>query len=285
VFAELVEQITKGTKNDSDRLIQYVDTAKDFIGILKQIGTIPESIRQNSTSEKLFAKVSDAVLSRAFREIGLKSTPIKKRANSADVQAESIYHDYSLVADAKVFRMSRTAKNQKDFKIASLSGWKKGANFSVLCAPFFHYPKSQSQIYSQAIEYNVCLLSWENLIFLITHGFRESPNVNLSKLWNYSGGLKHTVLMADSEKCFLNLYKDMFLSFLRCQENEYAKMIEEQILLINQQGLLGKTYWEGEKAKIISYTKEKAIKELIKASKIDEKINHINQFTRGIRHD
>ena len=66
--------------------------------------------------EKLFSKASDAVLSRAFREIGLKSTVLKERGDSADVLAESLFHGYTLVADAKAFRMSRTAKNQKDFK-------------------------------------------------------------------------------------------------------------------------------------------------------------------------
>ena len=107
----------------------------DFIHTLRQIGIIPECIAHDSTEEKLFSKASDAVLSRAFREIGLKSAVLKERGDAADVLAESPIHGYTLVADAKAFRMSRTAKNQKDFKVVALSGWRKDSEYAVLCAP------------------------------------------------------------------------------------------------------------------------------------------------------
>ena len=140
-------------------LIAFIDDLSDIVPVLEQIGTIPEAIAHDSTEEKLFARASDIVLSRAFCEIGLKATVIKERADSADVQAESPLYGYTLVADAKAFRMSRTAKNQKDFKVNALSGWRKDANYAVLCAPYFQYPKSQSQIFAQSIENNVCLFS------------------------------------------------------------------------------------------------------------------------------
>ena len=66
------------------------------------------------------------VLARAFRELGLKSTVLRERSDSADVIAESKFHCYTLVADAKSFRLSRTAKNQKDFKVTALSNWSEG---------------------------------------------------------------------------------------------------------------------------------------------------------------
>ena len=117
--------------------------------------------------EKIFLKLSDIVLSKAFRYIGFNSCVLKERGNSADVYAESKKHKYSLVIDAKSFRMSRTAKNQKDFKISALSKWRGNEDYSVLCSPYFQYPINRSQIYSQSLEHNVCLLSWEHLIFLI----------------------------------------------------------------------------------------------------------------------
>ena len=92
-----------------------------------------------------------------------------KLADSADVLAESPIHGYTLVADAKAFRMSRTAKNQKDFKVTALSSWRNDNDFAVLCAPYFQYPSKSSQIYAQALEKNVCLLSWEHFIFLINN--------------------------------------------------------------------------------------------------------------------
>ena len=105
----------------------------------------------------MIAKASDAVLSRAFRELGLKSTVLGQRSDSADVLAESKYYGYTLVADAKAFRLSRTARNQKDFKVTALSGWRKDADYAVLCSPYFQYPVKKSQIYAQAVDENVCL--------------------------------------------------------------------------------------------------------------------------------
>lgn len=111
----------------SEKLIQCVqsDSRDGCLQTLKEIGTIPERIPHDSTEEKLFSKASDAVLSRAFQELGLKSTVLKERGDAADVFAESPIYGYTLVADAKAFRMSRTAKNQKDFKVSALSVWKK----------------------------------------------------------------------------------------------------------------------------------------------------------------
>ena len=120
VYNDILEMIQSASDKDfetaSKLLEEYIVDDTDFIGTLKQIGTIPETIIHDSTAEKLFSKASDAVLSRAFREVGLKSTVLKGHNNSADVLAESPVHGYTLVADAKAFRLSRTAKNQKDFK-------------------------------------------------------------------------------------------------------------------------------------------------------------------------
>lgn len=179
MYNDILEMIQSASDKDfetaSKLLEEYIVDDTDFIGTLKQIGTIPETIIHDSTAEKLFSKASDAVLSRAFREVGLKSTVLKGRNNSADVLAESPVHGYTLVADAKAFRLSRTAKNQKDFKVTALSGWRKDADYAVLCSPYFQYPSKHSQIYAQALNHNVCLLSWEHLIFLIENGIKETP--------------------------------------------------------------------------------------------------------------
>ena len=150
----------------------------------KILSTIHKSSSQNfddacALLEECINSASDFVLSRAFRELGLKSVVIKARADSADVLAESQIHGYSLAADAKVFRLSRTAKNQKDFKVVALSEWRRDNDYAVLCAPYFQYPSKTSQIYSQALSNNVCLLSWEHLIFMIEHGIKESPAFEL----------------------------------------------------------------------------------------------------------
>lgn len=149
-------------KEQTKKVIEYVDSLSDndIKIIVKEIGTIPECIKASSSEEKLFSKSSDVILARCFRMLGLKSKAIAERADSADVIAESLYHKYSLVADAKCFRMSRTAKNQKDFKVAALSNWRGGENeYAVLVSPYFQYPKSESQIYKTALDDNVCLFA------------------------------------------------------------------------------------------------------------------------------
>ena len=82
---------------------------------LRLCGSIPENYGHDSSEEKLYSKYTDVLLSAAFDHIGLVSNVLSERGDAADVEA--VGPDYSLVADAKVFRLSRTAKNQKDFKI------------------------------------------------------------------------------------------------------------------------------------------------------------------------
>ena len=90
------------SSNKIDSYIKSLDK-DDFIMIVKQIGTIPEEIEHDSSEEKLFSKASDSVLSRCFRELGLKSKVLTERGDSADIVANSI-HRYSLVAAKELNR-------------------------------------------------------------------------------------------------------------------------------------------------------------------------------------
>ena len=94
-------------------------------------------------------------LARCFAELGLKVSLYTTRRNNADVFAESRFHNYSLVSDTKAFRLSRTAKNQKDFKVESMNVWKRNNDYAVLYCPYFQYLKKKNAIYKQAIDYNV----------------------------------------------------------------------------------------------------------------------------------
>lgn len=89
-----------------------------LIDHLRLCGSIPEQYGHDTSEEKLYSKYTDALLAAAYRYIGLTSVVLDERADAADVEA--VGAGYSLVADAKVFRLSRTAKNQKDFKIDAM---------------------------------------------------------------------------------------------------------------------------------------------------------------------
>lgn len=280
----LIEQSSSLDFNTaSNNIIQFIDRCDDFLSIFNQIGTIPEKIEHDSTQEKLFSKASDAALARAFREIGLKATVLSARGDSADVQAESNYHAYTLVADAKAFRLSRTAKNQKDFKVAALSGWRKDADFAVLCSPYFQYPVRKSQIYAQAVDHNVCLLSWEHLLFLLQHNIKETAQFNLSSLWNISAIHANHCVVAQKQNCYMDKINrevlaisqkspEEFTSFLqRCQECTTIRAREETV------------FWENERSRILSYSREQAVAELLKTRKINEKIQQIRKYVAGIK--
>lgn len=291
MFSDLLVQIDLVTKSApnfqiaSEELTAYINQTdkESFLNILKEIGTIPESIPHDSTAEKLFAKVSDAVLSRAFSELGLKSSVMIERADAADVLAESYIYGYTLVADAKAFRLSRTAKNQKDFKVTALSTWRQDNDYAVLCSPLYHYPTRTSQIYKQALTENVCLLAWEHIIFMIENDIKESTTLNLSMIWNFSSIQAEKTSVKDMKKCFIESFNSSFANTLNYSVSTIESTIREHIKVIEERSIVEKQYWFQEIDTIKNYTKEIAIEELIKARKINEKITQIDKFVRGIK--
>lgn len=254
----------------------------DFVPLITKIGIIPEKIEHDSKEEKLFTKVAEIFLARCFQEIGLKSSIYTTRGNTADVFAESIFHNYTLVADSKSFRLSRTAKNQKDFKVESLNAWKNENDFAILCCPYFQYPKKKSAIYKQALEYNVALFSWEHFSFLIENNIKEDFDNNLSKIWNFSFEHAENVTFKESDKCFLKeqnifLIKNINLSIDKLEES-FEKFKEKTIKRGNKEI----DYWQEKIEKIKKYSKKEAIDELIKSLKLKEKIKTIQKYINDL---
>jgi type II restriction enzyme len=136
-----------------------------MIDHLRLCGAIPEGYGHDTSEEKLYSKYTDALLAVCFRLVGLKSIVLTERADAADVEAFA--EDYSFVADAKSFRLSRTAKNQKDFKVQAVDGWKRGKPYAIVVCPLYQLPSKTSQIYQQAIARDVCLFSYSHLAVLV----------------------------------------------------------------------------------------------------------------------
>jgi hypothetical protein len=95
------------------------------------------------------------------KALELKTLVGKGLADTADV--EVFAPDYSFVADAKAFRLSRTAKNQKDFKVTAMDSWKRGKKYALLVCPIYQLPTRSSQIYEQATSRNVCIFTYSHL--------------------------------------------------------------------------------------------------------------------------
>lgn len=288
MFAQLIKRIKqlsiKDFKSATGEIRKYIDeiSEKEFKEIVKQIGTIPENIEHDSTEEKLYSKASDIVLARCFRLLGLKSKALDERADSADILAESISgYNYSLVADAKCFRLSRTAKNQKDFKVSNLSDWRGSENeYAVLVAPYFQYPQSISQIYSKALDNNVCLLAWEHISILLEENVKETTSLSLESLWNASQMIaRDKSLSYTNAKCCLLPKMDIYVAKkIGLPESTYKNMLNDYKIQIMHRGTIEIEYWKGYIEEIKKYSKEKAIEELIKAKKLQEKINVISQY-------
>lgn len=288
-FLKLLFSLTKEKKNfklsgnDIESYIQSL-SKDDFIEIVKEIGTIPEVIEASSTEEKLYSKASDIVLARCFSEIGLKAKALSERGNSADIVAES-HHGYTLVADAKTFRLSRTAKNQKDFKISTLSRWRgMEHDFAVLVAPYFQYPNTSSQIYASSLSDKVCLLSWEHILFLLNQQVVEDVSLSLEQIWNAPTRIERDskIAYADRMNCLFPYINKMVCDRIPISLKDFEEQLNICKLYIFERSNDEIAVLNAEIQKIEEYTKEQAIKELIKSGKLNEKISAILSYKSSL---
>jgi hypothetical protein len=292
MFEKLIDYIFSlhGVKfqDATQKISEYVNGMADdeFIGIVREIGIIPECIEYSSTEEKLYSKSSDIVLARCFKMLGLNSKALGERGNSADVLAESISgYNYSLVADAKCFRLSRTAKNQKDFKISNLSDWRGSENeYAVLVAPYFQYPKKESQIYSKALMDNVCLLSWEHIYIMLKYNVKEDTSFTLESIWDASKMIyrNDSKSLGDAKNSLMPKMDAYIAKKIGIDTNEMNIEINKCKEEILKRGKLGTQYWNDYIDKINQYDRETAIIELIKIGKLNEKRNAIEKYVKSL---
>lgn len=290
LFIEKICNLSKNTaikfSESSDMIKIYVDELdKDsVIDIVKEIGTIPECIEASSSTEKLFSKASDCILARCFTELGMPSIAVNERGNSADIIAKSI-HGYTLVADAKTFRLSRTAKNQKDFKIDTLSNWRGSEHdFALLVAPYFQYPHTSSQIYSTALEKQVCLLSWEHILFLLLNDVVESDVLSLEPIWNAPVRLSRDtrIAYADRKNCQFPYINQMVCDRISKPIESFNEQLNYCKGIIRNRGRYELEYLNTEKQEITNLTRDEAISELLKSRKVLERISTIEKFVASL---
>jgi len=187
-YNEVASQITSLSNNErldfiarAARLKAAVDalTAEEVLEHLDYSGLIPECFGHGSSDEKLYAKYCDALLARALRELGLKARSILEGTDAAPVSANG--DDYSIVGDAKAFRLSRPPMHQKDFSVEAINKCRKGATFAFLVCPLYQYPSKPNQIYELAVKFNVTLLSYTHIGFMIKRG--PEPRPSLKGIW------------------------------------------------------------------------------------------------------
>ena len=277
-WIEEIRKLSGNFGNDSDRLEKELEAEINTNGIITLIdhlrlcGNIPESYGHDSSEEKLYSKYTDVLLSLAYKALGLNSLVLKERADAADVEAFA--KDYSFVADAKAFRLSRTAKNQKDFKVQAMHGWKRGKPYAMVVCPIYQLPNTSSQIYQQATTQNVCVFTYSHLALLLnyseTEGKTKAQNL-LHKVFETIPALNPSKNATDY---WLAINKSM-LSFSKKVEplwNIEKSVATESIEIAKEEAL---TFLAKEREKIMRMSHQEAINELIKVHKIESKIKTI----------
>jgi hypothetical protein len=280
-----IEEIRKLSGNfgdDSERLEKELaaEVKKESVSALMEhlrlSGDIPESYEHDSSEEKLYSKYTDALLSETYKKLGFKSLVLKERADAADV--EVFAKNYSFVADAKAFRLSRTAKNQKDFKVQAMDGWKRGKPYAMVVCPIYQLPVRSSQIYEQASTRNVCIFTYSHLAMLVAYAeldgtekaeelmheiFKSIPALNPSKeASSYWFAVNKTML--NFSKQIEDLWKTEKLAAI------------ESISIAKEEAL---SFLAKEREKIMRMSHNEALAELVKVYKIESKIKIIQSVT------
>ena len=244
------------------------DGVESLIGHLRLCGSIPERYSHDSSEEKLYSKYTDIVLSKAFTSMGINSLVLTERADAADV--ECVAEEFSFVADAKAFRLSRTAKNQKDFKVQAMDNWKHGKPYAIVVSPIYQLPSTTSQIYQQAITRSVCVFSYTHLAVLVRYAEAGNDGNAIELLHEIFKTIETLTPSKDAINYWATLNKLMLNHGVKVRElwREEKIASDDSILIAKKEAL---TYLAAERERLMRLTKEAAIQELIRFRKIQSK--------------
>lgn len=246
---------------------------------LRLCSAIPESYGHDSSEEKLYSKYTDALISAAYSFMGMNSVVLTERSDAADV--EVVADTFSFVADAKVFRLSRTAKNQKDFKVQAMDGWKRGKPFAMVVCPLYQLPSRNSQIYEQAGARNVCIFSYSHLAVLARLAETEQADAVV--------GLLHEVFKTVEA---MNPSKDASAYWQAVNRTilGYGKHVRdlwqhEKIATLEGIAIskdIALAHYAAEREAIMRMTHDEAIKKLIEMHKIDSRMATIKSVSDNL---
>lgn len=246
---------------------------------LRLCSAIPESYGHDTSEEKLYSKYTDALISAAYSFMGLRSIVLTERADAADV--EIVTDSYSFVADAKVFRLSRTAKNQKDFKVQAMDGWKRGKPFAMVVCPLYQLPSRNSQIYQQAGARNVCIFSYSHLAVLAQLVETEGTGAVIDLLHEVFRTVQAMNPSKDANVYWQAVNRTILGYGARVQELWKAEKIAtiESITISKDIALY---YYAAEREAIMRMTHEEALKKLVEMHKIDSRVETIKAVSDNL---
>jgi type II restriction enzyme len=264
---------------DSDTIEQEIsDEIKTegidtLLGHLRLCGAIPEIYGHDSSEEKLYSKYTDIIIHEAYLSLGLNSRVLKERSGFADV--ECFTDNYSFVADAKAFRLSRTAKNQKDFKVSAMNDWKHGKPYAMVVCPIYQLPSRQSQIYQQARTLSVCIGTYSHLAVLVRFANKKGCKQAIDLLHKIFQSIKseHPTKNANDYWQIVNRTMIHFDNSIKNILKYETRASLESVEICSKESL---SFLKKETEQIKKLSREAAIEEVLKSRKITNKIRAIN---------
>jgi len=274
-WVEEIRRLSGNFGDDTDRLKLALEAdiqrggAGALLDHLRLCGDIPESYGHDSSEEKLYSKYTDTLIAQAFRFVGLKSLVLTTRADVADV--EVFAQTYSFIADGKAFRLSRTAKNQKDFKVQAMHRWKHGKDYAMVVCPIYQLPTKSSQIYLQASASNVCLFTYSHLAVLISFSLLEGEQRTEALIHEIFKVIPTLNPSKDAAAYWLPLNRTMLAFSSRIsdlwQQEKQASV--ESIAAAKAEGL---AFLAQERERIMRMSHDEAVAALLKVHKIENRI-------------
>lgn len=281
-WIERISRLSGDFGIDSSRVEQEIaqeiqsEGSASLLGHLRLCGAIPEAYGHDSSEEKLYSKYTDIVIHEAYKAIGFTSLVLRERADVADV--ECVTENYSFVADAKAFRLSRTAKNQKDFKVQAMDNWKHGKPFAMVVCPVYQLPSRTSQIYQQAVARSVCICTYTHLAVMV----RYAEYAGQSSAIRLMLELFNAVAAMNPSKDAAAYWQGVNRTFLAADDTIGGIWREEKIASIEsiecarEEALL---FLAVERERIMRLSWEEAILEVIKWRKIENKIRAVRSVS------
>lgn len=244
-----------------------------FLDLFRLSANIPESIKPDSSEEKVYSKYTDTLLSLMFNFIGIPSKVLAARSDSADVVSVDKQFGLDFVSDAKAFRLSRTAKNQKDFKIAAMDKWKGYRSQAILVCPVYQLPAKTSQIYSQSIQHEVLILTNSHIALLAKYTEKYGRDISLKLLHQTLLKLKDCT----ESKSASDYWKIINHSLKYSLDNnilwiEENRKINDTIAKGKEEGIV---FYSSERERIMSLSQKEAIFELLTISNVNSKIKTV----------
>ena len=189
--------------------------------------------------EKLFTKLTELMVGEWWRRLGGTYHLPTKKSGTEDV--ELIYDSFSIVCDAKVFRLGRSQKapNVKDFlKLASVRLWIENLNKTyqskrihqtikggLVTYSSLHEWESDSEVYEECTNHAtpVVMLPYEVLALLLT--YKEKICIpELLDLWEYENTGVTTARQKSNYWAYITKY---ICALLSISEEQYATEMKD----------------------------------------------------------